>query len=236
MGCGDRSVAFFKEHPSSSERSLSKRKGRWSSAEGSRTQWNPKHQPKTKSKRNSKREVDGLSNTYIKQYETDVERKDRWSSARKPSTRWNPKQKSQNLVEKKRWPRCWWTVKCGSRCHKRNFFSMWSSVVYIRRQRICDEDDHQRQKEDDETCVPHPQSCVRLVVWLSPFGPKIQMKCVDTKNQLADMLTKGSFTRDDWNHLFRAPILFQLKSRAPRRRELRKEGQKKHLWWRNQSQ
>ena len=30
---------------------------------------------------------------------------------------------------------------------------------------------------------------------------KIQIKCVDTKNQLADMLTKGTFTRDEWNHL-----------------------------------
>ena len=31
--------------------------------------------------------------------------------------------------------------------------------------------------------------------------PMIQIKYVDTKNQLADLLTKGSFTRDDWNHL-----------------------------------
>ena len=30
---------------------------------------------------------------------------------------------------------------------------------------------------------------------------KIQIKYVDTKNQLADILTKGSFTRDEWNHL-----------------------------------
>ena len=45
LGCGDRSVAFFKEHPSSSERSLSKTKGRWSSAAKSSTQWNPKRQP-----------------------------------------------------------------------------------------------------------------------------------------------------------------------------------------------
>ena len=30
---------------------------------------------------------------------------------------------------------------------------------------------------------------------------KIQIKYIDTKNQLADMLTKGNFTRDDWNHL-----------------------------------
>ena len=33
------------------------------------------------------------------------------------------------------------------------------------------------------------------------FDPKIQIKYIDTKNQLADILTKGSFTRDEWNHL-----------------------------------
>ena len=31
--------------------------------------------------------------------------------------------------------------------------------------------------------------------------PKIQIKYVNTKNQLADTLTKGSFSRDAWNHL-----------------------------------
>ena len=30
---------------------------------------------------------------------------------------------------------------------------------------------------------------------------KIQIKYIDTKNHLADMLTKGNFTRDEWNHL-----------------------------------
>ena len=30
---------------------------------------------------------------------------------------------------------------------------------------------------------------------------KIQIKYIDTKNQLADFLTKGNFTRDEWNHL-----------------------------------
>ena len=30
---------------------------------------------------------------------------------------------------------------------------------------------------------------------------KIQIKFIDTKNQLADILTKGNFTRDEWNHL-----------------------------------
>ena len=35
------------------------------------------------------------------------------------------------------------------------------------------------------------------------LDPKIQNKYEDTKSQLADMLTKGSFTRDEWNHLLR---------------------------------
>ena len=33
------------------------------------------------------------------------------------------------------------------------------------------------------------------------LDPKIQIKYVDTKNQLAGVLTKGSFSRDEWNHL-----------------------------------
>ena len=33
------------------------------------------------------------------------------------------------------------------------------------------------------------------------LDPKIQIKYIDTKNQLADILTEGSFTRDECNHL-----------------------------------
>ena len=33
------------------------------------------------------------------------------------------------------------------------------------------------------------------------LDPKIQIKYIDTMNQLADILTKGNFTRDEWNHL-----------------------------------
>ena len=33
------------------------------------------------------------------------------------------------------------------------------------------------------------------------LDPKIQIKYVETKNQLADMFTKGSFPRDKWNNL-----------------------------------
>ena len=39
--------------------------------------------------------------------------------------------------------------------------------------------------------------CLIELIWT----PKIQIKFVDTKNQLADMLTEGNFTRDEWNHL-----------------------------------
>ena len=33
------------------------------------------------------------------------------------------------------------------------------------------------------------------------LDPKIQIKYIDTKNQPADILTKGNFTLDEWNHL-----------------------------------
>ena len=33
------------------------------------------------------------------------------------------------------------------------------------------------------------------------LDPKIQIKYIDTENQLADILTKGNFTRGEWNHL-----------------------------------
>ena len=33
------------------------------------------------------------------------------------------------------------------------------------------------------------------------LDPTIQIEYIDTKNQLADILAKGNFTRDEWNHL-----------------------------------
>ena len=33
------------------------------------------------------------------------------------------------------------------------------------------------------------------------LDPRIQIKYINTKKQLADILTKGNFTRDEWNHL-----------------------------------
>ena len=35
------------------------------------------------------------------------------------------------------------------------------------------------------------------------LDPKSQVRYIDTKHQVADMLTKGNFTRDEWNNLLR---------------------------------
>ena len=84
------------------------------------------------------------------------------------------------------------------------------------------------------------------------FDPKIQSRYVDTKNQLADILTKGSFLKDEWNNLLRLlkimnvshflaailAILFQISSkiRNPCRREDRSKMLVKVRQWRNRSQ
>ena len=50
---------------------------------------------------------------------------------------------------------------------------------------------------------PEPTELVALD-WLFDqinLEHKIKIKYIDTKNQLADLLTKGNFTCDEWNHL-----------------------------------
>ena len=53
--------------------------------------------------------------------------------------------------------------------------------------------------------MKHVSSTYRVALdWLFDriiLDPKIQIKYIDTKNQLADILTKRNFTRDEWNHL-----------------------------------
>ena len=44
------------------------------------------------------------------------------------------------------------------------------------------------------------------------LDPKIQIKYIDTNNQLADILTKRNFTRDEWNHLL---CLFNISHFSP---------------------
>ena len=43
----------------------------------------------------------------------------------------------------------------------------------------------------------HLIGCSIELIWI----PKSKSNTIDTKNQLADILTKGNFTRDEWNHL-----------------------------------
>ena len=44
---------------------------------------------------------------------------------------------------------------------------------------------------------PEPTELFDRINW----DPKIQVQYIDTKKKLADILTKGNFTRDEWNHL-----------------------------------
>ena len=92
-------------------------------------------------------------------------------------------------------------------------------------------------------CSPTPQHTTMSPRKRNTITTKIQNKYVDTKNQFADMLTKGSFTRDEWNHLLRLLNIMSFsmfscshhpsESRTPCRRELRKGGPKKNLLCQN---
>ena len=65
-----------------------------------------------------------------------------------------------------------------------------------------DQDDHFKGRSPT---MRHVSRTHRVALdWLFDrinLDPKIQIKYIDTKNQLADILTKGNFTRDEWNHL-----------------------------------
>ena len=61
--------------------------------------------------------------------------------------------------------------------------------------------------------------------------PKIEIKNIDTTNKLADMLTKGNFTRDEWNHLvclfnishFSSTICSEVMSKEHKKIQVKKE-------------
>ena len=82
------------------------------------------------------------------------------------------------------------------------FLSRRVSVAHLWRQQSSHQDDYQRTKSNNETRVQNPQSCSGLVVRQNQFRTKIQIRYVDTKNQLADMLTRGSFTRESSSSFF----------------------------------
>ena len=100
-------------------------------------------------------------------------------------------------------PRCWSIVACGPRHHKRKFFSRRVSVVHLWSQWNCDQNEKKDEAQQWDTCRELTELLLIVCLTESTWNPKIQIKYVDTKNQLADMLTKGSFTRDEWDHLLR---------------------------------
>ena len=90
-------------------------------------------------------------------------------------------------------PRCWWIVKCGSCCHKRKLshceaqLSIFEDNEAVIKMII-------KGRRPTMRYVSRTHRVAFVLVWQDQFGlPKIQIKSVDTKNQLADMLTKDSF-------------------------------------------
>ena len=79
------------------------------------------------------------------------------------------------------------------------------SCTSLKRTKQCDQNDHQRQTSNDEDTCQAPTELRLSGLFdrnnLDPKKPKSNM--LTPKNQLADMLTKGSFARDEWDHLIR---------------------------------
>ena len=53
---------------------------------------------------------------------------------------------------------------------KREVFSFWCDALHLRRQWSSNQDDHWRQKSNNETCIQNPQSCTRVVMWQNQSG------------------------------------------------------------------
>ena len=99
-------------------------------------------------------------------------------------------------------------VACGLRHHKRKTFGTSAPCFSFRRQRSSDQDVFERQKPNDETRSRSHRFAFDWLFDRINVDPKIQIKYVDTENPNSqDVLTKGNFTRDEWNH-FVEPMFF----------------------------
>ena len=123
---------------------------------------------------------------------------------------------------------------------KRAFFSSGSFVVYLWRQRSSDQDDHKGKKHHNETSFQNHRVALDWLFDRISLDSKIQIKYIDTKNQLADMLTKGSCTRDEWNHLLCLfnisisvpPIVLKWCRKERKKNQVKKESQQnRSRWW-----
>ena len=97
----------------------------------------------------------------------------------------------------------WWIEWCGSCAHQHTFFPRWVSVVHFEdNEAVIKMIIKERSPTMRHVCLEPRElpliGCLTELTW----NPKIQSKYVNTKNQLADILTKGSFSRDESDHLF----------------------------------
>ena len=133
--------------------------------------------------------------------------------------------------------------------HKRKTFSLRSHALHFWRQRSSDQDDHWRQKSDDETRVPNPQSCVWWVVWQNQFGPnKTKANLSTPKNNSQISWRKATspvmsgiiFSVCSTSRVFRcflAAISDLLTNPKPCWSGSRKKNlEKRNVWWRNRNQ
>ena len=157
--------------------------------------------------------------------------------------------KFQLQTQKKREPRCWWSVWFGSRCHKRKFFSRRISVVQFWRHWSGDQHDHQRE---EAPTMRHVSRTHRVALdWVFDrinLDTDIQISCVETKNQLADIFDQRKFhawgmessssfiQHHEVPDVFLQPFSFEQKAEHRCWRELRKGRPKKDLRKRNQDQ
>ena len=146
-----------------------------------------------------------------------------------------PKQKGK--------PRCWSIVACAPRHHKRKFFSRRVSVVHLWRQRNSDHNDHWGCRSPT---MRHESRTHRVTLdWESLWTHKSKANLLTPKEQLADMLTKGNFARDERDHLLRLLTIMDFsmfscwhfvsnrESRVSCPRDLRKARPKMVRRWRN---
>ena len=92
-----------------------------------------------------------------------------------------------------------------------DFFSLKTSILLTRKLCCMCFDDNEAvikmilegKKPNNETCIQNPQSLLLIGLFdRINLDPRIQIKFIGTKNQLADILTKGNFTRDEWKSSF----------------------------------
>ena len=65
-----------------------------------------------------------------------------------------------------------WVIQCRLCSFKREVFSLWCFALHFWRYWSGDQENHQRQKSNNETRIPNPQSCAWWVIWQNQPRPK----------------------------------------------------------------